>query len=104
MGKKIWLMVLLFALGILVGLGATTVFAQGPTTTQSGNTAGVDWQQMQQACANGDYEAMQKLHDEYCGGQNGTTGGMMGPNGTNSMMGNGGGMMGGGRGGMMGNW
>ena len=117
MKNKVWL-VGLFMLGILVGLGATSAFAQEPTQTAdvSGN---LTWQQMRQACINGDFETMQQLRNQVCGGY-GATDGTVGPgcgaggwqnNGTNQQpsAGNSGtrngwrGMMGGGRG-MMGSW
>ncbi len=63
----------LFVVGVLVGLGATTVFAQGPaaaTTTVDNQT----WQQMHQACVNGDFQTMQQLHNQVWGG-NVTAGG-----------------------------
>lgn len=97
--RKTILMVAIFVVGILVGLGATSVFAQGPTAPPNSNT----WQGMQQSCqqayASGDTAAMAKLHEQCTGGQGGATGGMMGGGqwGQN-------GMMGGGRGGMMGTW
>ena len=96
MKKFFWGLVILMV-GVLVGIGATSAFAQAPPAGTSGDVTA----QMQQACVNGDYQAMQKLHNEYCGGANGTAGGMM--NGAGGMMGNGQGMMGGaGGGGMMG--
>ena len=87
MRKKV-LLVVLFATGVLVGLGATSVFAQEPPKPDSTTTV----QDMQQACANGDYEAMAQLHEQCQSGE----GGMMG-DGQN-------GMMGGGQNGMMGGW
>lgn len=95
MKLKVWLMVLMLTGVLAVALGTNPVFAEGPTTPPDSTT----WNQMYQACQTGDYATMQKLHSEYCGGQNGTAGGMMG--GQGGMMN--GGMMGGGHG-MMGNW
>lgn len=100
MGKRIWLMGLLFVLGIIVGLGATTVFAQEPPKQ---NNPAVS--EMQQACLSGDYNTMIQLHNQYCGGQNGMmsgnwTAGAAGPGGMMRNWQNGAA----GFGGMMRNW
>lgn len=107
MTKRIWLVVILLGV-LLVALGATTVFAQEPGTSD-----GETWEAMHQACINGDYETMAEMHNRYHG-TDGTTnsgmmgGGMMGGGTAGAMMNDG--MMGGGTaggmmgGGMMGSW
>lgn len=92
MTKRIWLVALILGL-LLVGLGASTVFAQEPVTPDEET-----WEAMHEACANGDYESMARWHDQYHGTTGTTYDGMMGYGGMmgGGMMGNGG-MMGGGR-------
>ena len=82
MRKRTWL-VALFLVGVLVvTLGATSIFAQGPAVSD-----GEAWEEMHQACENGDYEAMAEWHAQCHGGEGamsggstsrGTMGGMMG--------------------------
>ena len=101
--RKIVLMVALFMVGVLVGIGATSVFAQGAAGPSANTTL---QQACQQAYASGDYESMAKLHEQCTGGAGGTAGGMMG-NGQNGMMGSGKNRMmsnGWTGGGMMGGW
>ncbi|MBI4283900.1 MAG: hypothetical protein HY663_05460 [Chloroflexi bacterium] len=103
MQRRTWLVVGLLVGVLVLALGATSVFAQGPTAPDSQT-----WEEMHQACVNGDYEAMAKWQEQ-CHGEGGA-GGMMGNGGmmgSGGMMGNGGmmgsgGMMG--NGSMMGNW
>ncbi|MBI2329598.1 MAG: hypothetical protein HYU85_08230 [Chloroflexi bacterium] len=94
MRKRTWLVALLLLGVLVVALGATTAFAQEPVAPD-----GETWEEMHQACANGDYEAMAEWHTQCHGEESTTSGGMMG----GGMMGRGttGGMMGGG---MMGGW
>ena len=92
MRKRTWLVVL-----VLVGILAVT-FGAGPAFAQeSAVSDGEEWEEMHQACENGDYEAMAEWRDQCEGGEGMMGGGMMG-GGTV-----GGGTMGGG-GGMMGDW
>ncbi len=95
MRKRTWLVVL-FLVGILVvTLGATPIFAHGSAVADD-----EAWEEMHQACENGDYEAMAELHAQYHGGEGSMNGDMMG----GGMMGGGmvsGGMVGGG---MIGGW
>ena len=90
MRKRIWLVVLFLAVILIVTLGAASVFAQEPVVS-----GGEGWEEMHQACENGDYEAMAQWHTQCQGQGNVTDGDMMG----DGMMGDG--MMGSG---MMGNW
>ncbi len=90
MRKRTWLVVL-FLVGVLVvTIGVIPIFAHGSTVVD-----GEVWEEMHQACENGDYEAMAELHAQYHGGEGAMSGDLMG----DDMMS--GGMMGGG---MMGGW
>ncbi len=60
MRKRTWLVVILLAAVLAVTFGASTVFAQGPAVSD-----GEAWEEMHQACENGDYEAMAEWHAEY---------------------------------------
>ena len=106
MRKKVWLVALMLVGLLTVALGTTSVLAQELATTDNST-----WGLMQQACVNGDYQAMAELRQQYAGGGGvagsdtagcGAAGGVQ-----NSAIGGWGGMMGGGWNGgrgMMGNW
>ncbi len=73
MRKRTWI-VTLFLVGVLaVTIGATPIFAHGSAVPD-----GETWEEMHQACENGDYEAMAERHAQYHGGEGAMGGGMMG--------------------------
>ncbi len=73
MRKRTWLVVL-FLVGVLVvTLGVTPIFAHGSAVTD-----GEAWEEMHQACENGDYEAMAEWHAQCHDEEGAMSGGMMG--------------------------
>ncbi len=88
MNKRTWLVVLFLAAVLVITLGTTSVFAHDSAASDSG-----EWEEMHEACENGDYEAMAEMHAQYHDGDVSF----------DDMMGSG--RMGGGwAGGMMGGW
>ena len=64
MRKRTWLAVI-FLVGVLVlTLGVIQIFAHGSAVAD-----GEDWEEMHQACENGDYEAMAEWHAQYHDGE-----------------------------------
>lgn len=52
-------------LGVLIAGFASPIFAHGPDDGRATPPAGEVWEDMHQACENGDYEAMGEWHAEY---------------------------------------
>ena len=73
MRKRTWLVVLVLVGILVVTLGATPILAH-----ESAVTGGETWEEMHQACENGDYEAMAKWHAQCHEGEDAMGGGMMG--------------------------
>ena len=90
MQKRTWLVALFLVAALVVTLGISPIFADG-----SADTDEETWEEMHQACENGDYEAMAEWHTQCHDGDGAMGGGMMG----GGMMGRG--MMGGST---MGSW
>ncbi len=84
MQKRTWLVVLSLVGILVVTLGVTPIFAHGSAVVD-----GEGWEEMHQACENGDYESMAELHAQYHDGEDVMSGDMM----SGDIMG--GGMMGG---------
>ena len=84
MQKRTWIVTLILVGALTVAIGTTPIFAHESTIPDS-----EAWEEMHQACENGDYEAMTERHAQYHGGEGAMGGGMM----DGDMMG--GGMMGG---------
>lgn len=84
MRKRTWIVTLILVGALAVAIGTTPIFAHESAVPDS-----EAWEEMHQACENGDYENMAELHDRYHDGEDMMGGGMHG----GSTMG--GGMMGG---------
>ncbi len=52
-------------LGVLIAGFASPIFAHGPDGGRTTPSNGGVWEEMHQACENGDYEAMGEWHAEY---------------------------------------
>lgn len=65
-------------LGVLIAGFASPIFAHGSDDGRATMPDGEAWEEMHQACENGDYEAMDEEHNEYHSAEDSMNEGMTG--------------------------